>query len=447
MLITALFLLSIFSGSWLIGSSATLSDAAAVDSALVEQPGFDALQETWGLIVDQYVDQEAIVSDELLYGAAGGMVEALGDYGHSAFLDPQETEIFNSQQHGKLIGIGVQLDTTGRLPVIVMTIAGSPAAIAGLLAGDVITQIDGVSVNGLTPEEVRTLMRGDAGATVSLTIERPGELQKFPVVLTRAEIELDPVEFAMLPDGIALIRINEFSDGAGVELQGALEKAMAAGAAGIIIDLRDNPGGYVHEARAVASLLLPAGKILFQQQERGGETSSVTTTGNDGLAAGLPIVALINGDSASAAEILAASLRENGRATLVGETTFGTGTILSPFPLDDGSTVLLGTAQWLTPTGKEIWKKGVEADVEVALDAPADILRPAEDAIVTDTELLASADAQMQMAQEMIVTRGVSGAGTGSGLSDESHGAALTSSTAQSGVYLVLAMSAVSRFQ
>lgn len=370
-------------------------------SSLTDLPEFQTLLETWNTIHDNYVDTDAIDSDELIYGAARGMVDALGDTGHSSFLEPDEAELFQRSSEGEFVGIGVQLDYSSGSPVIVFSIDGSPAADAGLRSNDIISAINGESTDSLTDAQAGDLLRGDAGTDVTLVINRPSDDSTFEITLTRRVIKIDPVSWSMLPDNVGLIRLSEFSVGATDGVKEALRELKKQNVTSLILDLRDNPGGLVFEAIGVASQFMVEGTPIYQYQERDGEPRPVRTTGH-GLGTDLPMVVLVNEGSASAAEIVASGLRDNGRATLYGETTFGTGTVLTSFPLNDGSVVVLGIAQWLTPDGVEIWHMGVVPDVEIDLDADADPLRPVDDNEIGRLDLLQSRDQQMKQAFEQI---------------------------------------------
>jgi carboxyl-terminal processing protease len=376
---------------------------AGASSSLTDLPEFQTLLETWNTIHDNYVDTDAIDDEELVYGAAKGMVDALGDTGHSTFLEPSEADLFEQSTEGEFVGIGVQLDfSTGQL-VIAFPIDGSPAAEAGLRAHDIITAVNGESTADLSDTQAGDLLRGEAGSTVTLTIERPADGSTFDVTLTRRVIKIKPVSWSMLPDNVGLIRLSQFSVGATGGVKDALRQLKEQNATSIILDLRDNPGGLVFEAIGVASQFMPEGTPIYQYQERDGVPRPVRTTGQ-GLGTDIPLVVLVNQGSASAAEIVASGLQDNGRAKLYGEKTFGTGTVLNAFPLEDGSAVVLGIAQWLTPDGEEIWHKGVEPDVTVDLAADADPLRPVSNRAIGTRDLLESRDQQLKEAFDEITT-------------------------------------------
>lgn len=376
-------------------------DDADATSTLTEASEFAVLEQTWDLIQNEYVALDEVEQEAIFYGAAAGMVDALGDSGHSTFLDPAEAEAFNANSEGEFVGIGIQLDYETGQPVVAFPLEGSPAEEVGIRSRDVIVEVNGTSTDGLSPDLVQMLLVGEEGEEVDLIVLRPstGEMLEFKLV--RQRIDIQPVSWAMLPDDIALIRISQFSTGVTNDLKAAIRAAMRDGTVGIILDLRDNPGGLVFEAIGVASQFIPEGQPIYLYEERDQEPRPVNTVPG-GLATDLPMVALINSGSASAAEITAAALSDNDRATLVGETTFGTGTVLTPFPLDDGSIVLLGTALWLEPDGDQIWKEGLDPDEEVELAPDADQLRASSDTEISAEELAASTDVQLQVAFEQI---------------------------------------------
>lgn len=404
LVIAAMLMLSFSLGMGVDRFTAHKADA---DSTLRDAPEFAILEQTWDLIQNDYVALDDVEQADLFYGAASGMVDALGDTGHSTFLDPQEANSFNQSSEGEFVGIGIQLDyQTGR-PVISFAIDGSPAMEAGLKSKDVIIAVDGVETEGLSPDTVQGLLLGEEGEPVDLTILRPSTGETLEFHLVRRRIEITSVSWAMLPDNVALIRISQFSTGVTKELKTAIRAARRAGVESIILDLRDNPGGLVFEAIGVASQFIPEGNTIYLYEEKDQDPRPVKTVPG-GLATDLPMVALINRGSASAAEITAGALSDNGRAELIGQTTFGTGTVLTPFPLDDGSIVLLGTALWLEPDGDQIWKEGVAPDEEVIMADLAEQIRPAQGNTITSSTLQESTDSQLQAAFDAITGQDIS---------------------------------------
>ncbi|HEV2067733.1 MAG TPA: S41 family peptidase [Thermomicrobiales bacterium] len=344
---------------------------------LAELDEFGILSDTYSLIRENYVESDEVTDEQLIYGASRGMIDALGDEGHSTFLDPEEADVFEASSRGELIGIGIQIDTEVSPPVVIMPIQGSPAFEAGIEAGDEIVAVDGVDTTEIDdPEDVGNLIRGDEGTDVTLELRHEGEEDTYEVTITRSRIDLNPVSWAMLPEEILWIRLSEFSSGATEGVQEALREGKARGAKGVILDLRANPGGLVFEAIGVGSQFLPNDTVLYQEQDVDGAIREVRTVGSNGEWQQGPLVVLVNDNSASAAEIVSSSIRDNERGEVLGVTTFGTGTVLLPFELEDGSLAVLGTELWLTAEGEEIWKKGVDPTIEVELDPEADVALP-----------------------------------------------------------------------
>jgi carboxyl-terminal processing protease len=389
-----------FSLGLLAGSG--LSADVEAQSSLTGRAEFATLEETWELIHEQWPDPDGLDDSALIYGAAQGMVNAIGDVGHSAFLDPDATAELEQSREGHYVGIGVEVDARCGVPVVASTFKGSPAAAAGLLPGDVIAAVDDESTQGIDMQELRDLILGNEGDTLTLTIERSTEPEPLQINVERRTIQVEPVTWRWLPEQTVQLRVTGFEPGVNLKVRDALETIRDEGAERLILDLRGNPGGLVPEVIGVASQFLPEGTTIFQEQERDEPARAITTVGKTGIWQDLALVVLIDDASASGAEVLAAALREHGRAQLIGETTFGTGTVLSTFPNDDGSSVVLATAFWLTPDGDHVWQEGVEPDQYVTLARDAFPSRPEDDPELTASELEGSADAQLQAAFEAL---------------------------------------------
>ena len=345
---------------------------------LTNSANFTILEQTYDAIRNNYVLEEDISDEELIYGAAAGMVDALGDEGHSTFLDPEDAKAFEESSRGELIGIGIQIDTTGELPVVIAPIQNSPAFEAGIRPGDTILEVDGTSLEGMDPSDAADKIRGEAGTDVTLVLQHEGENDTYEVTITRQKISVNPVAWAMLPNGVMWLQVSEFSSGATEGVQKAVREAQALGATSIILDLRNNPGGLVFEAIGIASQFLPNGTPVFQEENAAGRVKVQKTIGSNGVWQDGPLVVLINKHSASSSEIVSSAIRDAGRAQLIGEKTFGTGTVLLPFELSDGSMAVLGTELWLTASGEQIYKHGVEPDLEVTLDEGTSVALPIE---------------------------------------------------------------------
>jgi carboxyl-terminal processing protease len=347
-------------------ADATSAATAPVASAEPVPADFALFWEALRIVRENYVDDGVLTDENLTRGAIRGMVDALGDTGHTVYLTPEEVQAEIDALDGRVIGIGVSVDTRGGVPLIIAVFPGSPADAAGLHAGDIIESVDGRRVDRLDVTQLIDRVRGEPGTTVTLGIQR-ADGSHVEVPIERAEVSIPPVDWSMVPGtSIADIGLNQFSDGAGRETRRAVRRALADGATGIVLDLRGNPGGLVHEAIAVAGLFLPEGSTVYQEQDRAGERELVATR-DEPVAPDVPVVVLVDKGSASAAEIVAAALHDNGRARVVGERTYGTGTVLNFFPLSDGSAIRLGVLRWLTPGGIGVFETGVAPDLAVEL--------------------------------------------------------------------------------
>ena len=362
---------------------------------------FQLMAEAWNTIHKSYVDRPAIQAQALTYGAISGMVAALGDTGHSRFLSPEMVQTQHNFTTGQFEGIGAYVEMKEGQVVIVTPMDGSPAQQAGLRPGDIILKVDGENVAGLPVDQVVSRILGPAGTTVTLTILTPETGQTGEVTLVRAHITLQNVTWQWLPGTqTAHLRIVAFSHGVTEDLKKALGEIQQEGLTGIILDLRSNPGGLLSEAVGTASQFLESGNVLLEQDAQGKVTPVPVLEG--GLAHDLPLVVLIDPGTASAAEIVSGALQDAGRAKLVGETTFGTGTVLNEFTLSDGSALLLATEEWLTPQGRLIWHQGIAPDVQVILPRGTNPLLPEAEAGMTSEQVQNSGDAQLLRALELL---------------------------------------------
>ena len=382
---------------------AATSTPAPAAAATPSAADLKLLTEAWNTIQQDYVAHSDVSSTELIYGAISGMVQALNDTGHSRFLTPEMVKAENDYTSGSYDGIGAEVANKNGQTVIVAPLDGSPAQKAGLKAGDVILKVDGEDVSQLPLEQVVSKILGPAGTQVTITLYTPSTNKTTDYQLTRAHLTLQNVTWQFIPGTkIAHVRVSAFSQGVSRALQTALTDIQKQGATGIVLDLRDNPGGLLDEAINTASQFVGSGDVLLTRDAQGKVTHIAARRG--GKALNTPMVVLVNQGSASASEIVAAAIQDAGRAKLVGETTFGTGTVLNQFPLSDGSALLLATQEWLTPKGRVIWHKGVAPDVTVKLDAGAAGIRPNDEKTMTAEQLQSSGDAQLLKALSLLTT-------------------------------------------
>jgi carboxyl-terminal processing protease len=334
------------------------------------------INQAWREINDNYVFTQNIDKQKMAYAAINAMVQTLNDPGHTRFDTPEQYQAENSQENNQSsIGIGVVLSGGGKDPITVAEVfPDSPAAKGGLRPGDQIVGVDGKDVRDMTIDQARPLIRGSAqaGTQVTLTLVRPSAgPAPFSVTLTRGEIQEPTTVSFMIPDlNLAYIQLVNFSQNADDKIREALQTAQSQHAAGIILDLRGNGGGYLQSAVDVSSEFIAAGpgkNVLITRTRSSSQTFPVRSDPK-GLATATPLVVLVDGDTASAAEITAGAIAIiRPDVHVVGERTYGTGTVLLPYPLADGSVLVLGTQEWLLPNGQSIYHHGYTPDQVVAL--------------------------------------------------------------------------------
>jgi carboxyl-terminal processing protease len=329
------------------------------------QSQFAPFWQAWTLVHQNYVDQP-VDNTKLVQGAISGMMNALGDP-HTGYWTPQETTDANMAMQGAYDGIGAYVDTRGTYLTITSTIPGYPAEKAGLQSGDQIIAVDGQDVTGIDPDLVRmTKVMGQAGTDVHLTVRRTGVDQPLLFTITRAHIVIPSVTSKMLDNNIAYIQISVFGDTTASDFHNQLSQLMAHNPSGIILDLRDNGGGYLDAGIAVASEFIDHGVIVTEQYGDGTKTPHDATPG--GLATTIPMVVLVNGNTASASEIVSGVIQDEGRGKLVGVLTYGKGSVQNWIPLSDGGTARITIAKWLTPNGRTIDKIGLTPDVVIPMN-------------------------------------------------------------------------------
>jgi carboxyl-terminal processing protease len=365
------------------------------------EPDCKLISEAWNIISNKYVDRQAVQRQNLTYASISGMVNALGDTGHSTFLSPEMLNIESQYLQGNFSGIGAQIKIKEGHTVIMSPMDDSPAQKAGLQSGDIILRVNGEDITGLPLEQTVTRIVGKPGTSVTLTLLSPKSGQSREITVVRAKITVRNVRWQRLSGSkVAHIRIAGFSDGVAEEVRKALKEVRKQGLTALILDLRDNPGGVLDEAIGAASQFLSGGTVVLEKNGNGDVIPVPVKPG--GLAPEIPLVVLINGGSASGSEIVAGALKDAHRAKLVGEKTFGAGTLLQHFRLSDGSAMLLATAEWISPGGHVIWHKGVMPDVEVSLPVAAIPLYPDMEKDMNSAQLKASDDTQLLRALNLL---------------------------------------------
>jgi carboxyl-terminal processing protease len=307
---------------------------------------------------------QPVNSDQMIEGAVTGIVESLDDP-YSVYLEPKTFAALQEQIKGSFGGLGILVGLKDGSPTVVRAFEGTPAAMAGIEAGDVIVKINDTDAAGIDLETAITLMRGPVGSTINLTVDRQGSHLQFTIV--REEISVPTVEGKIIDNsGIGYIMISQFTERTPEEMRETLLTLQESQVKGLILDLRDNPGGELMSAVNVAKYFIPKGPIVYIDY-RNGRDQEFSSEGNT---IGMPLVVLINSGSASAAEILAGAVKDTGAGILVGTTTFGKGVVQTLFRLDNGAGLKLTTARYLTPNKNDINLKGIEPDVTVQQQEP-----------------------------------------------------------------------------
>lgn len=406
-LYTPLIIAAVVGSVLLTCRMADFKTSAAIPATAM--PDFRLLSEAWTIIDRVYVDRVAIKPQTMVYGAISGLVSSLGDTGHSRFLTPEMVKQERNFSRGSFEGIGAEVQMKNNQVVIVAPLDDSPAQKAGLKPGDVILKVDDQEVGGLPLEQVVSRILGPPGTAVKLSILNPKSERTTDVTIKRARITVHNVTWVQLPGTRAAhLRIATFSKGLAREVKTALRQIEKEGLTGIVLDLRNNPGGLFDEAVEVASQFLEGGNVLLEKDARGRITPVPVHPG--GIALGIPMVVLVNGGTSSGAEIVSGALRDHRRGTVIGEKTFGTGTVLQSFSLSDGSAVLLAIKEWLTPSGDLIWHKGIAPEIVVALPTEVSPLTPEKERNMTEADVRASGDVQLLRAIELITAPRKAGA-------------------------------------
>jgi carboxyl-terminal processing protease len=352
----------VFAGVFLVaGYALGATDGLGIAAVQDEEELFEPFWQTWDMLHSIYVDTETLDDASLMEAALRGILAETGDP-NTTYMTPEEFEAANEDLEGSYEGIGAYVrkdDVSGAL-VIVSVIPNSPALEAGIQAGDAIYQVDGEDVTHLEQDQMISQVRGPEGSGVLLGLRREGVPGLLEIKVTRARVQVPSVESEMIDD-IAYIRLNQFGALTAAEHHETLESLLAQDPAGLILDLRGNPGGYLGTVVEISGDYMD-GVVLI---ERSAEGDLEHIADDDGIAEDIPMVVLVNQGSASASEILAGALQDSGRATVIGTTTYGKGTVQSWRFLSNGGGVRMTTARWYTPNGDPVDGVGLPPDIEV----------------------------------------------------------------------------------
>lgn len=358
LLVVLIFVGGIFIGRYSNAGEQLNADGTAL---LSENKDLNQFWGVWKLLNEKYPFKDKIPSDdERIYGAISGMVSSFKDP-YTMFFPPKQAQLFADEVKGEFSGVGMEIGVKDGLLTVVSPLKGSPAEKAGIIAGDVLVKINGVSTENIAVDEAITTIRGKAGTTVDLTIARKGKTELINVSITRDTIAMPVIETKTQGD-VFIISLYSFSESSPKLFAEALQKFTNSNLKKLIIDLRNNPGGYLDAAVDIGSHFIPQGKIIVRENQGNDNPELVYRShGTDiSLPLGLKTMVLVNNGSASASEILAGAMSEHGVAELVGSQTFGKGSVQELIPLSDGSSVKITVAKWFTPNGVSISEKGIK---------------------------------------------------------------------------------------
>jgi len=327
---------------------------------------FSLFWEAWKKLEDKFVDKSKLNTQEMIYGAISGMVKSLDDP-YTVFLKPEDTERFMEDVKGSFEGVGMEIGIRKDQLQVIAPLEGTPAQKAGLRPGDIIMKVDGKPTIDMTIEEAVNLIRGPKGTEVTLTILREEWGETKDIKIVRGVIEIPSLKWELKENNIAYLKLYNFTEKAAFDFNKAAIEILASPAEKIILDLRNNPGGYLEVAQNIAGWFLPKGDIVVIEEFSGGkERNEYKAEGNAKLST-YPVVVLINKGSASGSEILAGALHDNRQVLLIGETSFGKGSVQELEKLKGGSSLKITIAKWLTPKGESISDKGLEPDIKVEM--------------------------------------------------------------------------------
>ncbi len=359
---------------------------ANLEQGKLEAVDFSLFWDAWQAIKNKYVSANNLNNQDLVYGAISGLVGALKDE-NSVFFPPSDAKKFNQDIAGEFSGIGARIDIKDGQLIILAPLKDSPSEKAGLRAGDDILKIDDKTTEGLSVDDAVKLIRGDKGTTVVLTILRGGWTDSKEISIIRDTIQVPTIDSKILENNIAYIHLYNFYENAPLLFYQTAINLVGKNPNGLILDLRDNPGGYLDAAINLAGWFLKPGEKVVSEEFRSPEQNQVFTSYGSGLFRNTPMVIIINGGSASASEILAGAIKDDRRVKLIGDKSFGKGTVQELQTLKDGSMVKITVAHWRMPGGELIDKNGIEPDYKISL---------------TDDDIKANRDPQLDKAIEVL---------------------------------------------
>jgi len=381
-----------FGGGLALGSSGFQVAGAETESALPpEGTDFGPLYKAWRLLEEHFASatsSAAVSEEERVWGAIKGVARSYGD-DYTVFFPPEEKELFESAVRGDFEGVGMEIGIRDEILTVIAPLKGTPADQAGIKSGDRILEIDGESTAGITTDAAVQKIRGERGTSVTFTISRDSGTP-FEVSVVRDTIALPTLDTELRGDGVFVIRLYGFNALAPQRFRNAIREFVDSGTDKLVIDLRGNPGGFLEVAVELASWFLPLGKTIVSEDYSDASQDSVHRSyGYDVFTDQLKLVILIDQGSASASEIFAGALSQHGKATLIGETSFGKGSVQQVFPVTENTSLKITVARWLTPDGTSISQNGITPDIEVE---------------VTEEDIETGRDPQLERAVQFLIT-------------------------------------------
>lgn len=351
---------------------------------------FNAFWKVWNTLNDKSIYANKVTDQEKVWGAIKGLAASVGDP-YTVFFSPDENKLFKDEIQGSFGGIGAEIGMKDNILTVIAPLKDTPAFNAGIKAGDKILKIDKTTTNDMTVDKAISLIRGEIGTKVTLIILRSGEQNTREVVVTRAKIDTPVVDTEARSDGIFVIKFHSFSENSDSLFRDALLKFINSNSHKLVIDLRGNPGGYLDSAVNIGSWFIDKGKVIVEESTGNGVIGKVYRSHGPRIFSDtLDLVVLVDGGSASASEILAGALQQQGIGTLVGETTYGKGSVQELVGITDTTSLKVTVANWLTPNGTSISLKGLEPDVKVP---------------ITQKDIDAKRDTQMNKAVEILTAK------------------------------------------